>query len=73
MTGSGLAERRYKPSPPSLTHECRLCWRTVVLELQDVEVTEQHVYVRCPNCRGSFPIRHSDLDAFFEHEEPAAS
>ena len=73
MTGSGLGDRRYRPSPPSLTHECRLCWRTVVLEPKDVETTQQHVYVRCPKCRGSFPIRHSDLDAFLGREATAAS
>jgi len=40
----------------------------VVLEPQHVEATEQHVYVRCPHCRGSFPIRHSDFEAFLGHE-----
>jgi len=72
MTGSGLGDRRFRAATPSLAHECRLCWRTVVLEPQDIEVTEQHVYVRCPKCGGSFPIRHSDLDAFLGHEASAA-
>ncbi len=65
MTGSGLGNRRFRPSVPSLTPACRLCWRTVVLEPRHVEVTDQHVYVRCPHCGGSFPIRHSDVQAFF--------
>ncbi len=73
MTGSGLGDRRFKATVASRAHECRLCWRTVVLEPEDIEVTEQHVYARCPKCQGSFPIRHSDMDAFLRHEEPAAS
>jgi hypothetical protein len=73
MTDSGLGDRRFRAASPSLTPECRLCWRTVVLEPQHVEATEQHVYVRCPHCRGSFPIRHTDFEAFLGHEASAAS
>jgi hypothetical protein len=64
MIGSGVGNRRFRPSVRSLTPDCRLCWRTVVLEPHHLEVTEQHVYVRCPHCGGSFPIRHSDVEAF---------
>jgi hypothetical protein len=72
MTGSGVGNRRFRPAVSSRTPECRLCWRVIALELHHVEVTEQHVYVRCPHCGGSFPIRHSDADAFFGHEASAA-
>jgi hypothetical protein len=44
----------------------------IVLEPHHLEVTPQHVYVRCPHCGGSFPIRHSDVDAFAEPEASAA-
>ena len=64
MTEPGLRERRFRTRASSLTPECRLCWRIVVLEPQHIEATEQHVYVRCPHCRGSFPIRHSDYEVF---------
>ena len=72
MTDSGQGDRRFKIAAPSLTHLCRLCWRTVVLDPEDIEMTELHVYVRCPKCGGSFPIRHTDLDAFLGHEASAA-
>jgi len=72
MTDSDLGDRRSRAAAPSLSHVCRLCWRTVVLTPDDIEMTEQHVYVRCPGCGGSFPIRHSDLDAFLGHEASAA-
>jgi phage terminase large subunit GpA-like protein len=71
MTDSGLGDRRFRTASPSSTPECRLCWRTVVLEREHIEATEQHVYVRCPHCGGSFPIRHSDLEAFLGHESSA--
>jgi DNA-directed RNA polymerase subunit RPC12/RpoP len=73
MTDSGLRERRFRAATTSLTHECRLCWRPVVLEARCIEVTDQHIYVRCPHCSGSFPIRHSDVGALPGHEVPAAS
>lgn len=71
MANSGLLERRFRVAGSSLTPECRLCWRTVVLEPEYVEATEQHVYVRCPHCTGSFPIRHSDVATFPWHEASA--
>ncbi|MGD0380707.1 MAG: hypothetical protein ABSC30_12060 [Acidimicrobiales bacterium] len=43
----------------------------MVLEPEYVEATEQHVYVRCPHCMGSFPIRHSDVATFPWHEASA--
>jgi Zn finger protein HypA/HybF involved in hydrogenase expression len=73
MTDARLRERRFRVMAPSLRPECRLCWRTVVLGPEHIEVTEQHVYVRCPHCGGSFPIRHSDMDSLLGHETPAAS
>jgi hypothetical protein len=72
MTDSGLANRRFRSAAPSRTPECRLCWRMIVLEPHHLEVTLQHVYVRCPHCGGSFPIRHSDLDAFAAPRASAA-
>jgi len=71
MTESGLRDRRFRTASPSVTPECRLCWRIVVLEPQYIEATEQHVYVRCPHCGGSFPIRHSDYEAFAGREVAA--
>lgn len=73
MTDSGLRERRFRAATSPLTPECRLCWRTVVLEPRHIETTEQHVYVRCPHCLGSFPIRHSDAQSFPWNETAAAS
>ena len=61
MTTTGVHERRFRAPAPPLTPECRLCWRRIVLDPSMVERTEQHVYVRCPHCRGSFPIRHGDV------------
>ena len=63
MSAADLSERRSKPSTPLLVRECRLCWKTVELDEHHVEQTDQHVYVRCDHCGGSFPIRHSDLEA----------
>jgi len=74
MTGFGQGgDRRFRAAASSLAPECRLCWRTVVLEPEHIEATAQHVYVRCPHCGGSFPIRHSDFDTFLGRETPAAS
>jgi hypothetical protein len=50
---------------------CRLCLRVVVLEPEYIEMTDQYVYVRCPHCRGSFPIRHSDIEMFLGAEAPS--
>lgn len=73
MSDSGLRERRFRAKTPVLTPECRLCWRIVVLEPQHIEVTDQHIYVRCPHCSGSFPIRHTDIGSLPGHEVSAAS
>ncbi|HUY21605.1 MAG TPA: hypothetical protein VMV22_04615 [Acidimicrobiales bacterium] len=71
MTNAGLRERRSRAPAPSLSPACRLCWRTIQLERGQIEVTDQHVYVRCPHCGGSFPIRHSDFEVFLRHEASA--
>jgi len=73
MTGTGQSDRRFRAAAPPRTRECRLCWRIVILEPQHIEATDQHVYVRCPHCGGSFPIRHSDFEASLGHEASAAS
>jgi DNA-directed RNA polymerase subunit RPC12/RpoP len=62
MTRAELRERRARQSTP-LVRECRLCWKAVELDRRFLEETEQHVYIRCGHCGGSFPIRHSDLEA----------
>ncbi len=72
MTDARLRERRFRTGPPRLRPECRLCWRSIDLAPGDVEVTQQHVYVRCPHCGGSFPIRHSDMDSFLGPEVTTA-
>jgi DNA-directed RNA polymerase subunit RPC12/RpoP len=71
MTNAGPGERRSKESAAALSPSCRLCWRTIRLARQQIDVTPNHVYVRCPSCGGSFPIRHSDFEAFVRLEEPA--
>ena len=73
MTDARLRERRFRATAPSAKPECRLCWRIVVLETGCIEATDQHVYVRCPHCGGSFPIRHSDVATFFGHQAATAS
>jgi hypothetical protein len=73
VTDARLHDRRTRMVHASLvpgSRPCRLCLRVVVLKPEYVEMTEQHVYVRCPHCRGSFPIRHSDIDMFLGTEEP---
>ena len=67
MTDARLQDRRYRTAHASLrpgSRLCRLCLRVVVLEPEYIEMTEQYIYVRCPHCRGSFPIRRSDLEIF---------
>jgi len=66
MSNANVGERRFRPPVPRLSPECRLCWRTLALEHRLIETTEVHVYVRCPHCGGSFPIRRSDVQAFAE-------
>ena len=72
MTQSRLHDRRFRVSVPWLRPECRLCWHTVDLKPEHVEATHQHVYVRCPNCGGSFPIRHSDIETLQPRPQPLA-
>ena len=66
MSNRIARERRFRPPEARLTPECRLCWRIIELDHGQIETTEQHVYVRCPYCGGSFPIRHSDHQALLE-------
>jgi hypothetical protein len=59
-------DRRFRDWDPTLkagTRPCRLCLRVVEFAPSSIEKTDMHVYARCPNCEGSFPIRHSDVDA----------
>ncbi len=61
-------ERRFKAVDPNLkpgTRLCRLCFTVVALEPEYIETTETHVYVCCPYCGRSFPIRHSDVEALY--------
>jgi len=73
MTDVRLQERRYRASDPALregARPCRVCLRIVDLEPGFIETTAQHVYVRCPHCGGSFPVRHSDVDALLGRPTP---
>jgi hypothetical protein len=66
MTESNLRDRRFRSWDPSLqagTRPCRVCLRVVAVGRDAVETTLLHVYARCPECGGSFPIRHSDVEA----------
>jgi DNA-directed RNA polymerase subunit RPC12/RpoP len=72
MTDARLLDRRFRALGPSTRRECRLCWRSVVLRPEHVEATDQHVYVRCPHCGGSFPIRHSDIETLLGRETAIA-
>jgi DNA-directed RNA polymerase subunit RPC12/RpoP len=71
MTDARLRERRFRPPDPALkpgSHPCRVCLRIVDVAPEHIEKTMMYVYVRCPHCGGSFPIRHSDVEAFPDHE-----
>jgi WXG100 family type VII secretion target len=62
--GSRVRERRFKTSDPNLrpgTRLCRLCFTVVVIEPEYIEKTDMHVFLHCPHCERSFPIRHSDV------------
>ena len=73
MSEARLRDRRFRATRSSLEHqECRLCWRAVVVAPEHVETTDLHVYVRCPHCGGSFPIRHSDTEGFAGGGPPAS-
>ena len=63
-TGPRHHERRFKLSDPALkpgTRLCRLCFTVIVLEPEYIDATDTLVYVRCPHCERSFPIRRSDV------------
>jgi hypothetical protein len=65
MMDARVGERRFRTSVPGLapgSRVCRLCLRVIVLEPEYIEPTAMHVYLRCPHCGGSFPIRHRDVD-----------
>jgi hypothetical protein len=73
MTDARLHDRRARAVHGSLKPDsrlCRLCFRVVVLEPEYIEMTELYIYLRCPYCRGSFPIRRSDLEMFLRTETP---
>jgi hypothetical protein len=74
MSDASVRERRFHTSDPSLepgTRLCRVCFRIVDLEPEYLETTDMYVYVRCPHCGCSFPIRHSDAEALVEGQPPA--
>ena len=52
---------------------CRLCWRPITIEAQNVEEDPPHIYFRCPSCMNAFPIRRSDLPAGYVSSEPLKS
>jgi hypothetical protein len=66
-------ERRFKMSDPAVrpgSRLCRLCFTVVVIEPEYIETTDMHVYLCCPNCGQSFPIRHSDSEALSKPQTP---
>lgn len=74
MTVARLHDRRFRTVQASLkpgSRLCRLCLRVVVLEPEYIEMTELYIYLRCPYCRGSFPIRRSDLEIFLRAATPS--
>ncbi|HUI04138.1 MAG TPA: hypothetical protein VLZ77_11395 [Acidimicrobiales bacterium] len=71
MVEPTMHDRRFRPSQALVVRECRLCWKTIQIDRAHVEMTDQHAYVRCDHCGGSFPVRHSDLDALVGSEGAA--
>ena len=66
-------ERRFKSSDPAVrpgSRLCRLCFTVVAIEREYIETTDMHVYLCCPNCGQSFPIRHSDSEALSTPQTP---
>jgi hypothetical protein len=66
-------ERRFKTSDPAVrpgSRLCRLCFTVVAIEPEYIETTDMHVYLCCPNCGQSFPIRHSDSEALSTPQTP---
>lgn len=55
--------RRTRPSQ-SWFNKCRLCWASLDFDSDQVEITEQYTYYRCPECGGSFPMRRDDIEVF---------
>jgi DNA-directed RNA polymerase subunit RPC12/RpoP len=66
MWDASLRDRRFRVPEPTVTPECRLCWKVFDLQHPLIEATDQYVYARCPYCGSSFPIRHGDYEAFLE-------
>lgn len=60
MSRFSSKDRRLAPAEEHL-HTCRLCFRPIEWSTEHLEHEEVHVYYRCPECGGSFPIRHSDV------------
>ena len=76
MTDARLHERRSRMVHASLvpgSRLCRLCLRVAVLKPEYIEMTPHYVYVRCPHCTGSFPIRRTDIEMFLGTEAPSTS
>ncbi|MGH9016703.1 MAG: hypothetical protein ACRDY1_03050 [Acidimicrobiales bacterium] len=76
MAEGRVHDRRFRSWDPDLhpgSRPCRLCLRVYELEPGHIETTYMHVYTRCPHCGGSFPIRHSDVDALLGGADPSLS
>lgn len=56
--GTSRPNRRVRASGTLWT--CRLCWKPITIEARHIEEDPPHVYLHCPNCGHSFPIRGSD-------------
>jgi WXG100 family type VII secretion target len=70
-----IRERRFKTSDPAVrpgSRLCRLCFTVVVIEPECIETTDMHVYLCCPNCGQSFPIRRSDSEALSTPQTPTS-
>ncbi len=71
--GARLHERRFKTSDPALrsgTRLCRLCFTVVVIEAEYIETTPSNVFLHCPHCERSFPIRRSDVESLLLGQSP---
>jgi hypothetical protein len=71
--GARLHERRFKASDPALrsgTRLCRLCFTVVVIEPEYIEMTPSNVFLHCPHCERSFPIRRSDVESLLLGQAP---
>ncbi len=75
MSEARLHDRRFRTSDPQLkpgSRLCRICLQVVEVEPDLIETTPMHVYLRCPHCSCSFPIRHSDVAALDIRQRPAS-